>query len=957
MSSTHSPSTTKTTATVPRRNNNGHPPPQQQRPPDAASPSAMAAKYHHPYTPYDVQMQFMKTVYDICEQGNGQVGILESPTGTGKSLSLLCAALTWLRQHKKAKYEAALAASASSIAPDEPDWVVEQMLRQRRAELAGRWERREARLAAARRREQAAAQSRQGHMDRGGKRRRTDDGGPRSRAKRAEDDEEAAFLLGEGDDGNETASDDRLSWFSAETRAMMAKAGLVAGPSGTRGSGDDDDDDDADGEDDVKIYYASRTHSQLAQFIAELRRPSFPSAMPDGVTAADSKIGTGACGAYEPVKHVPLSSRQRLCINPAVARLGSVAAINDRCAELQKPKKTKTTTTNDDNKGGCTFLPAHNPSAALQFRDTALATLPDIEDLYHLGTRLHVCPYYASRTAVPGAEIVTLPYPLLLQKAAREALGIKLDRRNSIVIVDEAHNIMDAVASVHAAALTLSELRRARTLLEVYVRRFGKKLKGTSRVMVGQLARVMQGLSAWLTTTLASSTSSGGSGIVDPTALLKHKGADQINLFALVKYIQEAKLAYKVESYAAYLEEGEGETADKDKEKGSPVLHTLSSFLLALTNLASEGRIFYEVLASRSEGSDVRAAHGKDNDIRLSYLLLSPTHAFASIAADARAVILAGGTMAPFADYRTHLFPTHAPGAITTLNCGHVIPPENLCVWTLGGMQKGGGGTVFDFSFAKRSQLPVVRDLGASLLNLCTVVPDGVVVFFPSYGYLDEVVNVWTTRTEGSHVPALWDRLQAKKAVFRETRGASSDDVLAAYSRAILDRPQPPPPKNTKQTGALLLSVVGGKMSEGINFADRLGRCVVIVGLPFPNLHAPDWKARMEYIASAEAPELEADTETTAARLSGHERARAFYENACMRAVNQSIGRAIRHRADYAAIVLCDHRFAAPRIRSKLPGWIRGGMVEGSEDQGLAGMLGTLGQFFRGKGGGSEKVQ
>ena len=38
--------------------------------------------FHHPYTPYDVQEQFMRTVYDVLEAGDGQVGILESPTGT-----------------------------------------------------------------------------------------------------------------------------------------------------------------------------------------------------------------------------------------------------------------------------------------------------------------------------------------------------------------------------------------------------------------------------------------------------------------------------------------------------------------------------------------------------------------------------------------------------------------------------------------------------------------------------------------------------------------------------------------------------------------------------------------------------------------------------------------------------------------------------------------------------------
>jgi hypothetical protein len=42
--------------------------------------------FNHPYTPYDVQLEFMQTVYDILEKGDGQVGILESPTGTVSTL-------------------------------------------------------------------------------------------------------------------------------------------------------------------------------------------------------------------------------------------------------------------------------------------------------------------------------------------------------------------------------------------------------------------------------------------------------------------------------------------------------------------------------------------------------------------------------------------------------------------------------------------------------------------------------------------------------------------------------------------------------------------------------------------------------------------------------------------------------------------------------------------------------
>lgn len=198
----------------------------------------------------------------------------------------------------------------------------------------------------------------------------------------------------------------------------------------------------------------------------------------------------------EPVKHIPLSSRQKLCINPSVSKLGSLVAINDRCSELQKPK----------SKDRCPFVPkSDNLVQTHRFRDAALATLPDIEDLYELGKGHQVCPYYASRTAIPTAEIITLPYPLLLQENAREALGIKLE--GNIVVVDEAHNIMDAVANVHAAEIRLIELKRARQMLGIYFKRFGKKLKGENRIMLAQVVKVIDGLTEWLATTLGGKVS------------------------------------------------------------------------------------------------------------------------------------------------------------------------------------------------------------------------------------------------------------------------------------------------------------------------------------------------------------------------------------------------------------------------------------------------------------------
>lgn len=175
--------------------------------------------FHHPYTPYDVQLDFMKAAYNVLESGTGQIGILESPTGTGKSLSLICASITWLRTFKQREFGASLQIDPKQ-AEGEPDWIIEQMLQRKRKELVVRWEEREARLDNIRQRERRME-------ERGNKRRRLE--GPASRSKRGQDDEEAEFLLNDWDEGGETQASDELDPFaglSRETRALLQKVDM-----------------------------------------------------------------------------------------------------------------------------------------------------------------------------------------------------------------------------------------------------------------------------------------------------------------------------------------------------------------------------------------------------------------------------------------------------------------------------------------------------------------------------------------------------------------------------------------------------------------------------------------------------------------------------------------------------------------------------------------------------------
>ena len=279
-------------------------------------------------------------------------------------------------------------------------------------------------------------------------------------------------------------------------------------------------------------------------------------------------------------------------------------------------------------------------------------------------------------------------------------------------------------------------------------------------------------------------------------------------------------------------------------------------------------------------------------------------------------------------DYIRHLFTYVDPERLMTFSCGHIIPKENLIALQVA---KGPDNLEFDFTYEKRNKSIVIDALGDLLVQLCFTVPDGLVVFFPSYAYLDQVVVRWQIESQITE-KSFWDRMHSKKAIFCDSNSTSADEVLDQYSRAI-----------SCGRGGLLFSVIGGKLSEGINFSDALGRGIVVVGLPFPNIQSTQWKAKLEYVERT-------TTERTGKEYQGKAAAREFYENACMRAVNQSIGRAIRHKGDYASILLVDKRYATPRIEEKLPGWIRQGIPKGGEGKGLWNTVHILRSFFESKG-------
>lgn len=144
---------------------------------------------------------------------------------------------------------------------------------------------------------------------------------------------------------------------------------------------------------------------------------------------------------------------------------------------------------------------------------------------------------------------------------------------------------------------------------------------------------------------------------------------------------------------------------------------------------------------------------------------------------------------------------------------------------------------------------------------------------------------------------------EAKKQVFIEHKYQEQFKDQFSQYKNIIDNIEIP---EEDCTGAVMMGVCRGKLSEGIDFSDDAARCVIMVGIPYPQMNDPNVIMKKHYLDSQKPG-------------SGQ----LWYNQESCRSVNQSIGRVIRHINDYGIIVLADERFAWSANQKDLPGWVR----------------------------------
>lgn len=112
-----------------------------------------------------------------------------------------------------------------------------------------------------------------------------------------------------------------------------------------------------------------------------------------------------------------------------------------------------------------------------------------------------------------------------------------------------------------------------------------------------------------------------------------------------------------------------------------------------------------------------------------------------------------------------------------------------------------------------------------------------------------------------------------------------------------------------------MVGVFRGKMSEGIDFSDSAARCVLVIGVPYADMKGPEVLLKKKYLDTRRAINDKA--------MSGKD----WYYREAIRAVNQGIGRVIRHIADFGVIIFADERYGKSYINKDLPKWVQSSLL------------------------------
>jgi len=477
-----------------------------------------------------------------------------------------------------------------------------------------------------------------------------------------------------------------------------------------------------------------------------------------------------------------------------------------------------------------------------------------------------VCAWATAREAARSTDVIVCDYNHVFVEGVREAslpvMGVELN--NSILIVDEAHNLPDRIRSGLERRITERVFERALSDVEEYKENLEKSQRDLDIPESNQLreARLLEKQIKSLR---------------DDTSLIKWFGERK-------KQIEESKgddLRVDTQEFLDVISHAIDGVLEDDSDDGIQRIRMMISRLLAVVveedeDLEEEeqndcirlGEILEICIKYRNSSALALVFDEVSEQPRVTSHLLDPSVVGESIFEECIGSILMSGTLFPPEMYAEILgIPTELADC-KEYSSGFPLGNRPVLI---------ANDVTSKYTERERSFDSIIEHVRSVIDNT----KGNVAVFAPSYSMLEKI-------------HAEFDKSWCSKVIIKEEQRMSKRSVEGLVSKLYEHR---------DMRGAVLFGVLSGKLSEGIDYSDNVLNALVCVGLPLP---PPSTRqdALLEYYSKK------------------FDRNRAWKYASLQPAVNsilQALGRPIRKKEDRAIIVLLEKRILENRVRRCMP--------------------------------------
>jgi len=580
-------------------------------------------------------------------------------------------------------------------------------------------------------------------------------------------------------------------------------------------------------ENNKKIIYTTRTNAQQRQVILELR----------AIRNKNKDI-------KEKIFGVGIQGRSNMCLlarNDPEFSNGTSEELSKFCSnEKKKAKSTK----KDKDKGCIYYRNSLDKEKVDSIIEWVNAKLPTAEEFIEFCEKKQLCPYEINKLLIRKSSLVVAPYVYVFDLMVRNMLfdSLSCPEEDMILVVDEAHNLPNYIRDSFSAQLSMYMLNGCVMEAEKY----GDPSIADGKFSISAFCKLLIDIVGDIRDTYVYGILENGI----RTGPSKNNDAFIPSHEFETEIISRLKITSKtlhdiISDLIAYGEKIQ-EYCQKDGKLPRSYLHKLGLFLDFWISLEMDQ---YAKLV-------VDARNGKNP--RIEAFCLDPSVG-TGIIRDFHSSIHMSGTLEPLEEYRDSM---GLGENIELVSYPSPFPKENRRIFFVRDVT-----TKYDEISRDEKILSKMRN---HITGICNTFPKNTMIFFPSF-------NIMSMFKKNGHFNGINRCLYVEDQEMSQT---ALMDLVSDFKEH----------GDEDGDGAALFSVMGGRISEGMDFPAEQLEIAVIVGIPYPKPTARqrglqryyDMKFRKGWEYTVEAP--------TARKLL------------------QSIGRLIRDENDRGVAIILDRR-------------------------------------------------